>query len=146
MDIKKIKDKLINRETILYAIFGFLTFVVGIVIYQGLLYLGVDYKISNIFSLVLGKLFAYVMNKLVVFRCKNENFWEFCKEFVRFVIARGFTALIDYFGVIVAVEFLGWNKVISKYVFMILVIILNYFFGKSVVFKSTSGETKENEK
>lgn len=145
MDIKKIKDKLINRETILYAIFGFLTFVVGIVIYQGLLYVGVDYKISNIFSLVLGKLFAYVMNKLIVFRCRNKDFWDFCKEFVRFVIARGLTALIDYFGVIIAVEFFSWDKLISKYFFMILVIILNYIFGKSVVFKSNSGETKENE-
>ena len=145
MDIKKIKEKLINRETILYAIFGFLTFLVGIVIYQGLLYLGVDYKISNIFSLVLGKLFAYVMNKLVVFRCKNKDFWDFCKEFIRFAIARGFTALIDYFGVIIAVEIFDCNKVISKYFFMVLVIILNYFFGKSVVFKSASEETKENE-
>lgn len=145
MDIKKIKEKLINRETILYAIFGFLTFVVGIVIYQGLMYVGVDYKISNIFSLVLGKLFAYVMNKLIVFRCRNKDFLDFCKEFVRFVIARGLTALIDYFGVIIAVEFFGWDKLISKYFFMILVIILNYIFGKSVVFKSASGETKENE-
>lgn len=145
MDIKKIKEKLINRETILYAIFGFLTFVVGIVIYQGLMYVGVDYKISNIFSLVLGKLFAYVMNKLIVFRCRNKDFWDFCKEFVRFVIARGFTALIDYFGVIIAVEFFSWDKLISKYFFMILVIILNYIFGKSVVFKSASEEMRENE-
>lgn len=141
MDIKKIMKKLLNRETILYGIFGVLTFLVGIIIYQGLLVLNVDYKIANIFSLVLGKLFAYVMNKLIVFKCKNDSFWDFCKEFVRFVIARGLTALIDYFGVIVAVECFGWNKVVSKYFFMILVIILNYVFGKKVVFKSSKNDT-----
>lgn len=136
MSIEKIRRAIFNRETILYAFFGFMTFVVGAVIFQGMLYLGVDYKISNIFSLVLGKLFAYVMNKLIVFRCKNENVFEFCKEFIRFVFARGLTALIDYFGVILAVEMLHWDKVISKYIFMTVVVILNYFFGKKMVFKS----------
>lgn len=136
MNIKNLKEKLVNRETILYAFFGFLTFVVGVVIFQGLVYAGVDYKISNIFSLVLGKFFAYVMNKLVVFRCKNENLIEFCKEFIRFVVTRGLTALVDYFGVIFAVEILRWDEVVSKYFFMVLVIILNYFFGKKMVFKN----------
>lgn len=144
MIIKKIKSKLINRETVLYAIFGVLTFFVGAIIYQVLLFFGVDYKISNIFSLVLGKLFAYVMNKLVVFKSRNKNFADFCKEFFRFVIARGATGLIDYFGVIIAVELLNWGKVISKYFFMVLVIILNYFFGKTVVFKDAEGK-KNNE-
>lgn len=137
VNIKRVKEKLVNRETILYAFFGFMTFVVGAVIFQGMLYLGVDYKISNIFSLVLGKLFAYVMNKVIVFRCKNENIIEFCKEFIRFVFARGLTALIDYFGVILAVEMLHWDKVISKYFFMTVVVILNYFFGKKIVFKNS---------
>lgn len=142
MDIKKIKEKIINRETILYAISGGLTFVVGIVVYNGLLFVGVEYKIANLCSLILSKLFAYVMNKLVVFRCKNNSFGEFCKEFLRFVIARGTTALIDYFGVVMAVELWNWDKIISKYFFMVFVIILNYFFGKKIVFKGRKSETE----
>lgn len=137
VNIKRVKKKLVNRETILYAFFGFMTFVVGAVIFQVMLYFGIDYRISNIFSLVLGKLFAYVMNKLIVFRCKNENIFEFCKEFIRFVFARGLTALIDYFGVILAVEILHCDKVVSKYFFMAVVVILNYFFGKKMVFKNS---------
>lgn len=124
-----------NKETILYAVFGFLTFLVGIVIYQGLIELGMDYKISNIFSLLLGKLFAYVTNKLFVFRTRNKNFIEFCKEFGRFVVTRGFTALIDYFGVIIAVECFCIGEIIAKYVLMVIVIILNYIFGKMIVFR-----------
>lgn len=133
--------KLFNRETILYTVFGFLTFIVGAVIYQVLIYLGIDYRISNIFSLILGKLFAYVMNKIIVFRSRNKNFIDFLKEFVRFAIARGLTAIIDYFGVIFAVELLNWNEIISKYFFMSFVIILNYFFGKKVVFKNSNEDS-----
>lgn len=134
-DLKKIKGKLLNRETILYAIFGVLTFFVGIIVYQVFLFFGVDYKISNIFSLVLGKLFAYVMNKFIVFRCRQDNFIAFLKEFASFVLARGLTALIDYFGVIIAVELFKMDKLLSKYLLQIIVIILNYFFGKQMIFK-----------
>ncbi|MDE6602152.1 MAG: GtrA family protein [Lachnospiraceae bacterium] len=138
MNIEKIIKKIFNRETILYSFFGFMTFLVGAWIFQGLLYLGINYKISNIFSLVLGKLFAYICNKLIVFRCKNKNLIEFCKEFARFVVARGLTALIDYFGVIFAVEMLHWNEIMSKYIFMTVVVIINYFFGKKLVFRQSA--------
>lgn len=131
----KAKEKLINRETVLYTFFGLTTTIVGIVIYRLMLYWGIDYKISNFCSLVLGKLYAYAMNKTVVFRSKSKDFIDFCKEFLRFLLARGATGLIDYFGVIFAVEICGIDKVISKYFFTILVIILNYFVGKKVVFR-----------
>ncbi|MCI9287823.1 MAG: GtrA family protein [Clostridia bacterium] len=138
IDYKKLKNKLLNRETILYTIFGILTFFVGIIVYQVFLYFGVDYKISNLFSLILGKLFAYVMNKFFVFRCRQDNFNAFLKEFMSFVFARGLTALVDYFGVIVMVEIFGMDKLLSKYLFQIIVIFMNYFFGKQMVFKKRS--------
>lgn len=138
IDYKKLKNKLLNRETILYTIFGILTFFVGIIVYQVFLYFGVDYKISNLFSLILGKLFAYVMNKFFVFRCRQDNFIAFLKEFMSFVFARGLTALVDYFGVIVMVEIFGMDKLLSKYLFQIIVIFMNYFFGKQMVFKKRS--------
>ncbi|NBJ83227.1 GtrA family protein [bacterium 1XD42-94] len=130
----KIKDKVLNPEILLYAIFGVLTAIIGIVIYQGLMWFGLDYKISNLLSLVLGKLFAYVTNKKIVFRCKQDSLFEEVIEFVRFVAARSLTGGVDYFGVIVAVEFLHMDKGISKYVLQIIVIALNYVFGKKLVF------------
>lgn len=136
MYINNIKKKLFTREVLLYIFFGITTTIVGIIIFQGLLYFSIDYKIANLFSLIFGKLYAYIMNKFFVFKSKNKNFMEFCKEFIRFLISRGITAVIDYFGVILAVELFNCNKIISKYFFMILVIILNYFFGKKIVFKN----------
>ena len=134
--IKILKDKFLNKEFILYTIFGFATMIVGVVIYQLFLYLNVDYKIANLFSLILGKLFAYVVNKLFVFKSKTERFVDWLKEFFRFIVARGATGLIDYFGVIIAVEIFGLDKVISKYILQVIVIILNYFLGKKIVFKN----------
>lgn len=137
MNIKAFREKFVNRETILYAFSGFLKFMMSVVLFQGLVYLGVNYKISNIFSIVVSKLFAYIMHKKIVFRNKNENIVEFCKEFIRYVYAQGLAGLIDYFGVIFAVEVLNWDKVISKYILTVVVIILNYFISKKMVFKNS---------
>lgn len=135
--ILKLWNSFVNPETFRYACFGVLTMAIGIVTYQGLLYLGMDYKIANLISLIVGKLSAYVCNKWFVFRVHQDSFLEWVKEFGRFVAARGATFLIDYFGVILFVEVFHADKVLSKYFFVILVLVLNYIFGKSVVFRKT---------
>ncbi len=131
---KKLKSKASDPEIMLYAVFGVLTAVVGIVIYQGLIWFGLDYRISNLFSLIIGKLFAYITNKKIVFRCRQDSLTGEMTEFIRFVITRGLTGLIDYFGVIAAVELFHMDKSISKYILQATVIVLNYIFGKKLVF------------
>ena len=133
--------KFLNKEIILYSIFGIATAFIGLILYWSFIKIGFNYKISNIFSLVLGKLFAYCTNKIFVFKSFNKNFVDFIKEFIRFVISRGLTGLIDYFGLIFFIEILHGDKFISKYFITILVIILNYIFGKKVVFRN--GKAKE---
>lgn len=130
----KIK-KILNKETINYIIFGVGTTIVNIIVYQGLLTFNVDYKISNIIALVLAKLFSYITNKIIVFKSRQDSIWNLFKEFIKFSFTRGFTGLIDYFGLIFMVEALGFSKVISKYFLQVIVIILNYIFGKLVVFR-----------
>lgn len=127
--------KFLNPETMRYAFWGVVTMVLGVAVYQGLLIVGMNYRFANFISLIVGKLSAYLCNKFFVFKVFQHSFSEWLKEFARFVIARGATFLIDYFGVILAVEMLHWDKVISKYFFVILVLILNYIFGKLIVFK-----------
>lgn len=131
----KMKKILWNKEVFWYAFFGFTTMIVGIAIYQGFVYCGMDYKLANLFSLVLGKLYAYIMNKFFVFKVRSKNFVEWMKEFFRFFITRGATGLIDYFGVIILVEVFSVGEIISKYILQVIVIILNYILGKKIVFK-----------
>lgn len=126
--------KLVNRETILYGVFGVMTLMLNIVIFQLLLHRGMDYRIANIIALIVAKLAAYIVNKLFVFRSRCKNLMGLVKEFTRFLIARGATMLLDYFGLIFLVEVLHISKDIGKYVTTTIVIIINYFFGKKAVF------------
>lgn len=128
------KDKFLDTEILLYAVFGVLTTIVGIIIYQGLMWFGMDYKVANLFSLIFAKLFAYITNKKIVFRCRQDSLLGEVIEFARFVAARGLTGLIDYFGVIAAVELFHMDKSLSKYILQVIVIVLNYVFGKKLVF------------
>ena len=126
--------KWLNRETMAYAVFGLLTTLVNLLTYRLLLVAGVDYKTGNLIALIFSKLFAYVVNKCFVFKSKTDGLAALLKEFFRFFVTRGATALVDYFGLILLVEWAGVNNRIAKYVVMAIVILLNYFMGKKLVF------------
>lgn len=129
-------NKFVNRETILYSIFGVMTSVLNIVLFSFLVWLNLDYKIANFITLVVTKLAAYVCNKNFVFRSKTGSWMNLAREFGRFLIARGATMVLDYVGLIVLVELAGMNKLYGKVIVTIAVIIINYFVGKGYVFKS----------
>jgi len=128
--------KLINRETILYGVFGILTSLLNYFLFKFLLS-AMDYKLANIITLIVVKLAAYICNKNFVFKSHCDTFLELCKEMIRFVFARGATALIDYFGLILLVELFHFNELHSKIFVTILVIVINYIVGKKHVFKDT---------
>ena len=146
MFIQKIKNKFVNRETVLYAIFGVLTSIENVLLFKLLLMTDLEYKIANLITLIIVKITAYVCNKNFVFRSKCPNFLELLKEIWRFIIARGATMLIDYFGLIVMVDFIHLPKMPSKVFITVFVIVINYVIGKKHVFKnaaSNEGYTDE---
>ena len=122
---------------------GAVVTVFSIAIYRLLLYFNIDYHISNLVSLISSKVLAYFLNKLFVFRSHVNTFWKWLKELIQFVFARGGTFFIDYFGVMLFVDVFKFDAIFSKYFFVILVIILNYFFGK-IIFKGEKHETKQS--
>lgn len=127
------------KELISYFVFGISTTLVNLIIYQVLLKFNIDYKIANLWAVLLAKLYAYITNKNFVFHSKCNSIWEFIKEFLRFIYARGITGLIDYFGLIFFVECLKLDRVLMKYILQVIIIILNYVFSKTIVFKTKSG-------
>ena len=122
-----------HQNLICYGIFGVLTTIVNIAAYQILL-IYFDYKISNLCAIIFAKVFAYVVNKNFVFRTKCANVVELLHELGRYILARSFTGIIDYFGVILLVEIFHFNEYYVKYFIQIIVILLNYVFGKKAVF------------
>lgn len=97
--------------------------------------IGVEYIYGNLIAILLSKAYAYLVNKQFVFRSKREDKAGLFREMVAFVCARGFTGLIDYFGLIIMVEAFDLPVTWSKYALTVLVIVLNYILSDSVVFK-----------
>ena len=90
--------------------------------------------ISNVLSFILSVLFAFITNKLFVFKSNKKD--KIIKELISFFSSRVFTFLIDMFMMYMFVSVLKLNDMISKIVVQIVVIILNYLLSKMVVFNN----------
>lgn len=134
-ELNSIKDSAFLSESIRYILIGVTTTLVNIGIFQGLLLFGADYRIANLCAVVLCKIYGFFANKIIVFRSHSRNMQDLLAEVARFVCARGFSGIVDYFGLIIAVELIGFDKILSKYLISILVIVINYLMGKFVVFR-----------
>lgn len=139
---KTILNKIINQETVLYGVVGIGTSLLNIILFQ-ILSLQLDYRYANFITLIIVKLAAYICNKNLVFQSHTADLKELAGEFFRFIIARGATMFIDYFGLILMVEQLGMQKLFSKCFVTALVIVINYFVGKKHVFKKRSERKRE---
>ena len=133
--------KLYYDSRIRYIFFGGLTTLVNIVVF-GILEgpLGIDYKISNFFSVAAAICFAFVVNKLYVFQSKSNSFRDTLNEFVKFVLGRLVTMVVEVGGVPFCVELLGQPKMVAKLETQVIVMVVNYFISKLFVFKSSDNK------
>lgn len=123
------------RELIDYIIFGGLTTVVNIVAFYILdTLLGWSYLIANAVAIIISILFAYVTNKLFVFRTSNLNFKENVMEFLRFIGFRLVSGLADMAAMWILVDLLTVDTNISKLLTQFIVVVLNYLFSKLFIF------------
>lgn len=133
--------KLYYDSRIRYIFFGGLTTLVNIVVFAILEGpVGIDYKVSNFFSVAAAICFAFVVNKLYVFQSKSTSFKDTIHEFIKFVLGRLVTMAVEVGGVPFCVELLGQPKMIAKLETQVIVMVVNYFISKLFVFKSS----KEN--
>ena len=83
-----------HDEGIRYIIFGVLTVIVSWVTYAGFVFLGIDLWLSNILSWICAVVFAFVVNKIYVFRCFGSSFMKLGAEIVSFFGGRIFTGVV----------------------------------------------------
>lgn len=145
--VLEIERKFLTIEVVLYIFFGVLTTVVNIGVFSILvsLFKNLDENIANIIAIVLAVLFAYFTNKDLVFASQASNLKEKFQEFVKFMIGRAFTMVVEMLGFYFLFNMLNWNKFISKCLITILVIILNFFISKFFAFKTKKDVNKEAE-
>ena len=132
--MNKLIRKFINRETISYLIFGVLTTVVNVVVFQ-IFSSFMDYRAANFIAWVLSVIFAYVTNMLFVFQSKNMALkvilWEAASFFAARIVSLGF----DMGILILCVDILRQPKLVGKLLSQVGVVIINYFFSKLFIFR-----------
>lgn len=138
--------KLYYDSRIRYLFFGGLTTLVNLglfALFKGPF--GIDYRISNFLSVAAAICFAFVVNKLFVFRSKTDSFAETFREFYKFVLGRLITMAVEVGGVPFCVEIIRQPEMIAKLETQIIVVIVNYFISKFFVFKSTKQSNNPQE-
>lgn len=133
--IQKLWNKLVNKETLSYLVFGVLTTIVNFVVFEICQRLYIHYVLGTAIAWALAVIFAYVTNKLFVFESKS---WEknlVRKEVTAFVACRLISGAFDLGFMVVAVEMLHMNESIAKLVSNVFVVLANYIFSKLFIFK-----------
>ena len=134
------------REIIVYIIVGGLTTLVNWLVYAALVE-GLHWGItaSNAAAWIAAVAFAYIANKVWVFRSFDWSPAFVLREAVLFVSARILTGILEI-GVVPLLVKLGLNQTLfgvtgmwAKVLVSVAVVILNYVFSKLVIFKKKAG-------
>lgn len=146
--MKKLFDK--YKEVITYVIFGVLTTLVNFAAFWVFTKIFGEklYLINNAIAWILSVIFAYITNKLFVFESKSWKPKVLLKEIPEFFLARVFSFALEEGGLWLFVTVLKFDRfsfelfsfeitgqLIAKVVLAVIVVILNYFFSKFVIFK-----------
>ncbi|MBP3873361.1 MAG: GtrA family protein [Lachnospiraceae bacterium] len=132
------------RELIVYFITGVLTTLVNWASYAVLVRMaGWSVAASNTAAWIIAVIFAYVTNKLWVFRSYSWKIGFVLREAALFIGARILTGIFE----IVSVPFLvniglsqplfGVKGMWAKILVSVAVMVLNYVFSKLIVFRNT---------
>ena len=154
--------KLLNRETVLYLIFGVATTVVNYVVFHllyNVLWRQENSLIANAAAFVAAVIFAFVVNKMFVFESKSWSMATLKKEVPSFLAARIGSFGIEEAGLFLAEKVLKLGGVVAltvagvsfdwitvvKIGLAFVVVALNYVFCKLFIFKKTApaGDEKE---
>ena len=142
--IKKIKELLLQyREVLLYLIFGGLTTVVD----WGLSFLlyhfwgdaieanAILVHGANVIAWAAAVLFAFITNRIWVFKSEKKGFLPILGELGSFAGGRVMTLLLQEAIFVIFFDIMGISEFIVKLIAAVLVIILNYFISKLIVFR-----------
>lgn len=127
-----------NPEIWNYLIIGILTTVVSLVTYfiATRTFLDptkkIELQIANVLSWIFAVAFAYITNRLLVFKSKNKNI---INEISKFIGSRIASLFMDMFIMFIVVSVLLQSDIIGKVISQVVVTITNYILSKLFVFK-----------
>ena len=121
-----------------YAIGGISTTLLNIYLFWLLSFIMPGYRSANLIAIILTKLYGYLINKIFVFRSRHLTKGQLIREILTYTASRGFTGVVDYFGLILLISVIGIAPFTAKVIVQGIVIVLNYVLGKFIVFKLPS--------
>ena len=122
---------IVSKELAAYFIAGVLTTLVNFIVYYAMLFIGIEYKISNTAAFIISVIFAFIVNKKYVFLSDKS----YIKEFIKFSLGRVFTYVLDIGTMIVLIEVFSVSEYMAKLWTNILVMVSNYLISKFWTFK-----------
>lgn len=132
-----------SQEIITYIVFGVLTTLVNWCIYVCCVGVArIDMTLSNLLAWCGAVLFAFVTNKLIVFKSHDLTVKNILREALFFFFARTLSGVMEIilptvlFAAGLTYSFLGVTGFWAKAIVSIVVIILNYVFSKKIVFNA----------
>lgn len=137
-----------HEEIINYLIIGGLTTVVSLASYYACVLTVFDpenavlLQAANVIAWVLSVTFAFFTNRRFVFKSKDPHI---LRESARFYGARVLTLLLDMLFMYVTVTVLGGNDKLMKIGSNVIIVILNYIFGKFLVFTGSKKDDEEKD-
>lgn len=124
-----------NKEIILYVIFGGMTTLIDWAVSFVLYAIGSNVHLADLIAWCAAVLFAFVTNRILVFESKEKKTSAVLREFVTFSGGRVLTLLLQELVVFLLYDLLFWNPYFVKILAAVLVVILNYFISKFLVFR-----------
>lgn len=125
----------ISKEILMYLIFGVLTTIVSYAIYIACILSGAGIVEANTTATIIGVLFAFATNKTWVFESRSYSLVVMGPEFLKFSSGRVIVYFVETGLLILLVDMMNLDKIISKLFTMVIVVISNYFISKKAVFK-----------
>ena len=123
-------------DILTYLFFGVLTTVVNYLVYlPAYNLLGMAAAASNAIAWTVAVAFAYLTNKPFVFRSHDWSIKTVIPELTKFVGCRVASGAAETLILLVTVDILGWNGNIWKIATSVMVVVLNYFGSKFLVFR-----------
>jgi putative flippase GtrA len=123
-------------DVLSYLFFGGLTTAVNYIVYLPCYnWLHLSASVSNVIAWVVAVAFAYVTNKPFVFKSHDWSAKTVWPELTKFVGCRVGSGALETAIIFVTVDVLAWDGNWMKLITSVLVVILNYFASKLLVFR-----------
>lgn len=125
-----------HRDILVYLVFGVLTTLVNYAVYLPLYnFCGFSAGVCNVIAWVAAVIFAFLTNKPFVFQSHDWSFKTVMSELAGFTACRVGSGALETGILLIFVDWLGFDGNVWKLITSVLVVILNYFGSKLLVFR-----------